>query len=807
MDIDDGLYSRQRYVLGDSAMQRMARSNVLVSGMGGVGIEIAKNIALAGIKALTVHDTQVATVADLGTQFFLTEKDVGSNRAEASVASLAELNPYVAVGAATAPLDVEAGKDFLAQFQCIILTDATEDVVRSVDEFCRSQSPAIGFICANVRGLFAMLFVDFGDSFDVVDATGEDLKETYISGVSKAADGLVTTIDNHMHNLEDGDRVTFREVEGMAQLNDAQFTVKVVTPYTFTIGDTSGFDEYAKSGVVCQLQRKRTMSFQSYADQMSNPSLLLADYAKMEHPMQTLLGFRAFSAFVAKHGQAPQPWDAAHAQDFIQMAEAANAAAAVKVDAVNKDVLTLFSYTCAGVVAPLCAAVGGWAAQEALKALTGKFSPLNQILCFDAAELAPGLDTDAAGFQPKGDRYDYQRICIGEDLCSKLQALKLFMVGCGAIGCEMLKNYALLGVGAAPTGRITITDNDLIEKSNLNRQFLFRPHHIQCHKSTTGAQAACDINGALNIEAHQHKVGPETAKTVYSDEFFAAQDLVVNALDNVQARLFMDACCVRNQRPLLESGTMGAKGHVQVIVPHVTESYASQRDPPDTEVPYCTLKSFPSTIEHTIQWARDKFANLFELKPADYNKFWSTANNAEGAAAACRSADAHKTMARVAHVVKLATTRPFTWPGCLHFARAKFEKYFNHKARHLLLAFPIGTKLQDGSLFWQSPKRPPQPLVFDATNPNHLSFVLSTARLVATRHHLQLTAEDTAEATVLVHLETAAIPAFVPKAGQKIVTDEAVKKEGATKKPEAENLKGKDRAIATWDKEFASRKP
>ena len=52
-------------------------------------------------------------------------------------------------------------------------------------------------------------------------------------------------------------------------------------------------------------------------------------------------------------------------------------------------------------------------------------------------------------------------------------------VGCGAIGCEMLKNYALLGIGTADKGQITITDNDLIEKSNLNRQFLFRPQHIR----------------------------------------------------------------------------------------------------------------------------------------------------------------------------------------------------------------------------------------------------------------------------------------------------------------------------------------
>lgn len=50
-------------------------------------------------------------------------------------------------------------------------------------------------------------------------------------------------------------------------------------------------------------------------------------------------------------------------------------------------------------------------------------------------------------------------------------------IGCGAIGCELLKNFALLGMGVA--GRLTITDHDLIEKSNLNRQFLFRPHHIQ----------------------------------------------------------------------------------------------------------------------------------------------------------------------------------------------------------------------------------------------------------------------------------------------------------------------------------------
>lgn len=47
----------------------------------------------------------------------------------------------------------------------------------------------------------------------------------------------------------------------------------------------------------------------------------------------------------------------------------------------------------------------------------------------------------------RGDRYDALRACIGESLCSTLNKCRVFMVGCGAIGCEMLKNLALLGVG------------------------------------------------------------------------------------------------------------------------------------------------------------------------------------------------------------------------------------------------------------------------------------------------------------------------------------------------------------------------
>lgn len=95
--IDESLYSRQLYVLGHEAMKRMSASNVLIVGAKGLGVEIAKNIALAGVKSLTIHDPAPATIADLSSQFFLRPDDIGKPRADVTVPRVAELNAYTPV--------------------------------------------------------------------------------------------------------------------------------------------------------------------------------------------------------------------------------------------------------------------------------------------------------------------------------------------------------------------------------------------------------------------------------------------------------------------------------------------------------------------------------------------------------------------------------------------------------------------------------------------------------------------------------------------------------------------------------------
>jgi len=137
------------------------------------------------------------------------------------------------------------------------------------------------------------------------------------------------------------------------------------------------------------------------------------------------------------------------------------------------------------------------------------------------------------------------------------------MVGSGAIGCELLKNYAMLSLATGAKGNITLTDPDIIEVSNLNRQFLFREKHLRMSKSTVAGASAIHMNPQLKgkISSRLDKVCEET-ENIYSDCFLQQVDVVTNALDNVKARRYVDSRCVQNRVALIESGTLGPKGHV-----------------------------------------------------------------------------------------------------------------------------------------------------------------------------------------------------------------------------------------------------
>lgn len=72
------------------------------------------------------------------------------------------------------------------------------------------------------------------------------------------------------------------------------------------------------------------------------------------------------------------------------------------------------------------------------------------------------------------------------------------MIGAGALGCELIKAFALMGISCSNNGKVVCTDNDNIEISNLNRQFLFRKTNIGQSKSKVACDIAKSINPSLN---------------------------------------------------------------------------------------------------------------------------------------------------------------------------------------------------------------------------------------------------------------------------------------------------------------------
>lgn len=762
-EIDEGLYSRQLYVLGHDAMRRMQNSNVLISGMKGLGVEVAKNVVLGGVKSVTIHDQGNAEWGDLASQFFLREDDLGKNRAETIRDRLSELNTYVPITATSGDL----ADELIKEFQVVVLTNSNLEEQTRVGEFCHEND--ICFILADTRGLFGQIFCDFGKEHTVYDANGEQVITNMVAGITKDDTAVVTCVDESRHGYEDGDFVTFSEVQGMTELNACEpREIKVLGPYTFSIGDTSGLADYVRGGIVTQVKVPKKASFKSIKESMAAPEFIFTDFGKFDRPGQLHIAFQALHQYVAKNSSLPKPRNKADADAFLAVAKEVNEASPAKQDELSDDLLRNFAYSAMGDLCPMQAVIGGITAQEVMKACSGKFTPINQWLYFDSLECLPENADEVLTEEtckPTGCRYDGQKAVFGDTFQNVLGDLKYFLVGAGAIGCEMLKNWAMMGM-ACGSGNVYVTDMDIIEKSNLNRQFLFRPWDVSKPKSGTAAKAAKGMNPAFNIISQENRVGPET-EGVYTDEFFERLDGIANALDNVDARMYMDRRCVYYRKPLLESGTLGTKANVQVVIPHLTESYSSSQDPPEKSIPICTLKNFPNAIEHTLQWARDQFEGVFRqgadtaLQYMTDPKFIERTLKQPGT----QPMETFETVKRT-----LIDERPANFQDCVLWARQLWQDNYNNQIRQLLFNFPADQTTSSGAPFWSGPKRCPHALVFDVNNASHLDYVSSAANLRAEMYGIKQVRDRDDIAKMAKGIK---VPEFTPRSGVKIDTTEA----------------------------------
>ncbi|XP_066519816.1 SUMO-activating enzyme subunit 1 [Hoplias malabaricus] len=168
-------YDRQIRLWGLDAQKRLRGSRVLLVGLRGLGAEIAKNLILAGVKALTLLDHEQVTEESRRAQFLIPVDADGQNQAQASLERAQFLNPMVEVKADTDQVESKSD-DFFLQFDAVCLTGCSRDLMVRVDQLCASKN--IKFFCGDVCGYHGYMFSNLGQEHHYVEEKAKVVKQS-----------------------------------------------------------------------------------------------------------------------------------------------------------------------------------------------------------------------------------------------------------------------------------------------------------------------------------------------------------------------------------------------------------------------------------------------------------------------------------------------------------------------------------------------------------------------------------------------------------------------------------------------------
>ena len=687
---DNDLYDRQIRALGEDANEKILSSSVVIIGLeNGLATEILKNLSLSGVKEIYLFDNENIQKENIETGFYYSESNIGEIRSKVLTEKIKELNPYVSV------LPIFSEEEIPTYSILMIVNQSPEKVIYYEKRFSNKM------VCVFSTGIAGMVFSCAGKNHTVTDIMGENIEPVQIGSIDTS--GKVLCAQNNKHDFQSGDYIKFENVEGLnvSKLLDKEFKINVISPTCFTITNEFDFSEIKLSnGTAIIIKKSISISHQPFSVQVEKPSFNLS-FDDSEIIFNTLLKyFKSIDSF-----KTDNPWSPEYSETLN------------KTFGENADLARTFGCE----FLPVFSVLGSVAAFEAIKLITGKFIPINQFWCWYDPNLITINKPLTIGLTSIGKIY-------GTDIESELANSSWFIPGSGAIGCELLKNLAFIGI-AINKGTIYLTDPDNIEKSNLNRQFLFRSHHIGKPKSLMAAESIRLMKPSFNVVGLTQKVCKDNQTFV--DKYMSQVTGVINALDNIEARRYMDQECFNKLMPLFESGTTGTKGNTQVVIPYLTETYSNSSDPPqEKSFPICTIKNFPNEITHTIHWAMDYF-EIFNRAPKNVNKWIKDSSVFDNGV----SVENNQGKEDIFNFLIKFNIKSFT--DCVHYAIIMFYEKYKHQIEQLLTTYPEDYKTDDSNFFWSNGKRRPKPFdKFDSNNSHHLDYIEATSRLIAQVYQL-----------------------------------------------------------------------
>ena len=434
-NLNSTLYSRQIQTFGIETMKKLSKLKIIIYGIRGLGVEIAKNLILSGPKQVYIYDKNLVKLNDIGNNFFINEKDVNNkNRDEASLNELKELNPYV---------EVNIEKNFLQNYlnyDVICITEIIETkLIKEINENCRKNNK--GFIYALNLGLIGIIFSDFGENFEIIDENGEECNSMCIKYISKEKNAIVETDSTYdKKGISPNSYVIFKDVQGMNEINGKIIKLRPCEEADcFYIGDTSNYSEYKKGGIIQEIKIPYKKSFSSFEQSIKGPkcSNFEIDLDKTNKNNKQMLHatFYTIQKYFDVNQKLPENNNeklsenlANEAKEFYnKMRKEKNN---IFFNKAKKDFnyikfRSMFKFL--NIQLPsICSFLGGFIAQEIIK-FTGLYIPLDQWLWIDFFDSIKYIEEKNINRNPINSKYDDQILIFGREIHEKLINSNFFL--------------------------------------------------------------------------------------------------------------------------------------------------------------------------------------------------------------------------------------------------------------------------------------------------------------------------------------------------------------------------------------------
>lgn len=162
---------------------------------------------------------------------------------------------------------------------------------------------------------------------------------------------------------------------------------------------------------------------------------------------------------------------------------------------------------------------------------------------------------------------------IGENGQKHINKARVLVCGCGGLGSGVISNLAAAGVG-----HLGLVDSDVVEISNLNRQFIHKTENIGKLKVLSAKERIQEINPEVTVEIFPHRLDKNNYHNIIKE-----YDLIVDCFDSYASKFLLNEIAVKENKPLIHGGVSEFNGQITVIVPHKTPCLRCIFPEPDFE--------------------------------------------------------------------------------------------------------------------------------------------------------------------------------------------------------------------------------